>query len=105
ALQHQRDRLALEQLLDLLVTRIADTQDLVTLERAQLTDPLTALLLEERIVDPAAEHLHVDDRAFHSGRHLERRVLYVLRLLTEDRRQQLLFRRQLGLALRRDLAD
>ena len=33
------------------------------------------------------------------------RVLHVGRLLAEDRAQQLLFRRQLALALRRDLAD
>ena len=39
------------------------------------------------------------------GGTLRRRVLHVLRLLTEDRGEQLLFRRELGLALRRDLAD
>ena len=38
-------------------------------------------------------------------RHAQRRVLHVGRLLAEDRAQQLLFRRQLRLALRRDLAD
>ncbi len=38
-------------------------------------------------------------------RHTQRGILDLARLLTEDRAQQLLFRRQLGLALRRDLAD
>ena len=37
--------------------------------------------------------------------HLERRVADLARLLTEDRAQQALLRRELGLALRRDLAD
>ena len=53
----------------------------------------------------AREHANVDDRAVHAGRHAQRRVFHVGRFLTEDRAQQLLFRRQLGLALRRDLAD
>ena len=38
------------------------------------------------------EDLHVDDDALHARRHLERRVLHVLRLLAEDRGEQLLFR-------------
>jgi hypothetical protein len=38
-------------------------------------------------------------------RHLQRRVADLARLLLEDRADQLLLRRQLGLALRRDLAD
>ena len=37
--------------------------------------------------------------------HLQRRVADLARLLTEDRAEQALLRRQLGLALRRDLAD
>ena len=37
--------------------------------------------------------------------HLEARVADLARLLTEDRAQQALLRRELGLALRRDLAD
>src|SRR5690606_7678696 len=49
--------------------------------------------------------LDVDDGAFGASRHTQRGVLHVGRLLTEDRAQQLLFRRQLGLAFRRDLAD
>ena len=53
----------------------------------------------------AGEDLHVDDRAVDRRRHAQRGVLHVRRLLAEDRAQQLLFRRELGLALRRDLAD
>src|SRR5690606_16708238 len=53
----------------------------------------------------AREDLDADDDAFDAGGADERRVTDVAGLLTEDRAQQLLFRRQLGLALRRDLAD
>src|SRR5215831_6643053 len=38
-------------------------------------------------------------------RHAQRRVLHLARFFTEDRAQQALLGRQLGLALRRDLAD
>ena len=50
------------------------------------------------------EHLHVDNRTFHAGGDAQRGVLHVGRFLAEDGAQQLFFRRQLGLALRRDLA-
>ena len=53
----------------------------------------------------AREHLDVDDLAFFAVRNFERGVAHFARLLTEDRAQQALFRRQLGLALGRDLAD
>src|SRR5207244_6023492 len=53
----------------------------------------------------ARERLHVDDLAALAVRDLERRVAYLARLLLEDRADQLLLRRQLGLALRRHLAD
>src|SRR6185369_5270554 len=65
---------------------------------------LAAILLDDLILD-AREDLDVDDDAFHSRRHLERRILHVLRLLTEDGGEQLLFRRELRLALRRDLSN
>src|SRR5690606_28948092 len=52
----------------------------------------------------ADEHLYVDDGALGAGRHAQGGVLHIGRLLTEDRAQQLLFRSQLGFALRRDLA-
>ena len=53
----------------------------------------------------AREHADVDDLAGLAVRHLEARVADLARLLTEDRAQQALLRRELGLALRRDLAD
>jgi hypothetical protein len=51
------------------------------------------------------ELLGGDDDALDARRHLERVVLHVLAGTAEDRVQQLLFRRQLGLALGRNLAD
>jgi hypothetical protein len=48
--------------------------------------------------------LRADHDALDPG-HLERVVLHVLAGAAEDRVQQLLFRRQLGLALGADLAD
>ena len=51
------------------------------------------------------ERLDVDDDAALAVRHLERGVADLARLLLEDRADQLLLRRQLGLALRGDLAD
>src|SRR3712207_59414 len=53
----------------------------------------------------AAETLDVDDDAAFAVRDLEGGVLHLARLLAEDRAQELLFRRRLGLALGRDLAD
>ena len=53
----------------------------------------------------AVEHLDVDDLAGLAVRHLEAGVADLAGLLTEDRPQQALLRRQLGLALRGDLAD
>src|SRR6185437_4419138 len=52
-----------------------------------------------------AELLDADDRAGLAVRDLERRVADLAGLLTEDRAEQPLLRRQLGLALRGDLAD
>ena len=51
------------------------------------------------------ELLRADHDALDARRHLERVVLHVLAGAAEDRVQQLLFGRQLALALRRDLAD
>ena len=53
----------------------------------------------------AVEGLHVDHDAALTVGHLERGVADLARLLLEDRADQLLLGRQLGLALRRDLAD
>src|SRR3712207_9169113 len=53
----------------------------------------------------AGEGLDVDDDAALAVRHLQRGVADLARLLLEDRADQLLLGGQLGLALRRDLAD
>src|SRR2546423_3929532 len=53
----------------------------------------------------AGERLDVDDDAALAVRNLERGVADLARLLLEDRADQLLLGGQLGLALRRDLAD
>ena len=103
-LERERHRLPVEQLAQLLVAHLVDADLLLALEPAHFADPLAAILLDDLVLD-AREDLHVDDHAFHARRDLERRVLHVLRLLTEDRGEQLLFRRELRLALRRDLAD
>ena len=53
----------------------------------------------------AAERLDVDHDATLTVGHLQRGIANLARLLLEDRADQLLLGRQLGLALRRDLAD
>ena len=58
------------------------------------------LLLRRLVLLLAGEDLDVDDDAFHPGRGLERGVAHVAGLVAEDRPQQPLFRRELGLALR-----
>src|SRR6185437_8475505 len=103
-LERERDRLAVEQLDQLGVADLVDANLLVALETPHFADPLAAVLLDHLVLY-AREDLDVDHHAFHARRNLERRVLHVLRLLAEDRREQLLFRAQLGLALWRDLAD
>ena len=57
------------------------------------------------VIALAAEHLDVDDDAALAVRNAQRRVADLARLLTEDGAQQALFRGQLRLALRGDLAD
>ena len=52
----------------------------------------------------AVEHAHADHLAALAVRHLERGVAHLARLLTEDRAQQPLLGRELGLALGGDLA-
>ena len=86
----------------------------VVFQDAALVVQVLAHLLQLRLLDAegtrvlvhavAGEHAHVDDGAVHARRHAQRGVLHVGGLLAEDRAQQLLFRGQLGLALRRDLA-
>ena len=57
------------------------------------------------VVLVAAEHLDVDHLALLAVGHLEAGVADLAGLLTEDGPQEALLRRELGLALRRDLAD
>ena len=57
------------------------------------------------VVLVAAEHLDVDDLALLAVGHLEAGVAHLAGLLTEDRAEQPLLGRELGLALRGDLAD
>ena len=59
----------------------------------------------EVVVPLAAELADLHDLAALAVREAERGVLHLARLLAEDRAQQALLRRQLGLALGRDLAD
>src|SRR5262249_26775816 len=99
--------LALKQGLDLLLRTLADDADLVLLVLAELGDLLVldgagAVVLLDAL---AGEDARVDDRALDAGRHPEARVPPLAGLLAEDGAQQLLLRRQLGLTLRRDLAD
>ena len=53
----------------------------------------------------AGEDLGAHHHTLHAGRHAERGVLHVPSLLAEDGAKQLLFRGELRLALRGDLAD
>src|SRR6185437_14678829 len=74
-----------------------------------LTDTLDFRLLDGEgtrvfINAIAREHANVDHSAVHARRHAQARVLNVGSLLTEDRAQQLLFRGELGFALRRHFA-
>src|SRR5581483_307130 len=52
----------------------------------------------------AGENFHIDYHALDSGGAVERSIAYVSGFFTEDRSQQLLFRRELGLAFWCDLA-
>ena len=67
-----------------------------------LLDLLGALVL---LLSLAGEDADVDDGAFDARRARERGVANVAGLFAEDGAEQLLFRRQLGFALRRYLAD
>jgi hypothetical protein len=100
-------RLALEQPHQGLAVLLADDADLVV---HVLADPLDLFVLDlegaEVLLDPlAAEDLDVDDGAADSRRSRQGGVAHVTGLLAEDRPEQFLLRRQLGLALGRDLAD
>ena len=114
------DDRALGQLLRTAVDGLADQQALQTLEGVAFDDAQLVVqvqaealqlvvddLLGALVADDAftGEHLHVDHGTDHARRHAQRSVLHVGRFFAEDRAQQLLFRGQLGLALRRDLTD
>src|SRR5260370_35005800 len=75
---------------------------LLQLEVLRGFNGLVALVLVSAL---AGEDLHVDDSAPNAGRAVERSVANVASLFAEDGAQQLFFRRDLGLALGRDLAD
>jgi hypothetical protein len=103
----RRQRLPFQQLDQALAVFLAQNPDLVFQVLGHAID--VGLLDLERagvLFDSlAAEDLDVDDRAFDARRRRERRVANVAGLLAEDGAEQLFFRRELGLALRRDLAD
>ena len=103
-LQHQCHLVAGQQLFHLGDHDVVDPGLFFVLDSPDFANPLAAVFLDHLIFDPA-KNLDVDDGAFHARRHLERAVLHVLGFFAEDGREELFFRRQLGFALRRDLAD
>ena len=98
--------LLLEHLLDFL-DQLAegDGDPLVALGLGLLQRGLERLALVLVEAHAAGELLRADDDALDAGGDFERIVLHVFAGAAENRVQQLLFRRQLGLRLRRDLAD
>src|SRR3954469_14927703 len=97
-----------EDLGDHTLVAVAAGELVALADLALLTDVDAHELVDARrqlVAVVAGEHAHVDDLAGLAVRHLQARVANLTRLLTEDRAQQALFRRELGLALRRDLAD
>ena len=81
---------------DLVGKVLFELRDLVAFDR------LGALVL---LLAFAREDLHIHHDAFDSRRAVERSVAHVAGFFAEDRAQQFLFRRQLRLTLRRNLAD
>src|SRR5450631_69629 len=105
--QANRCRLAEHHLPHTSVVGLGDDAGLVALVGEQflfllLFDLLAALVLLGAF---AREDLGADDDALHARRNPQRAVAYVAGLFTEDGSQKLLFRGELGLAFRRDLAD
>ncbi len=100
-------RLVVQHLHDALLHLVVKNADLVLqvlLHHLELfgLDRLGPVVLLDAL---AREDLHADDDPLDARRADERGVADVAGLLAEDRAQQLLFRRQLRLALRRHLAD
>src|SRR5439155_5706355 len=93
---------------------LLDTRKGIVLDDTQLVVQVLAVALQLVVDDLrcalvaldslAREHLHVDYRTRDAGGHAQARVLHVRSLLAKDRPQELFFRRELRLALRRDLA-
>ena len=81
---------------------VADA-DLALLGDRHADQPVDARL--QVVVELATELADLDDLAALAVRQAERAVLHLARLLAEDRPQEALLGGQLGLALRRDLAD
>src|SRR5262249_12466256 len=103
----RRRRLVQEQATHLLIVGIRDDLHLIALIGEELLllgvfDVLGALVLLGAL---ARKHLGADDDALHARRHAQRRILHVAGFLAENRAQELLFWRELSLALRGDLAD
>src|SRR5688500_14210615 len=99
-------RLAVQHLHDALlhfVVKDADFVLQVLLHHVELfgLDRLGSIVLLDTL---ARENLHADDDALDAGGADEGRIADVAGLLAEDRAEQLLFRRELRLAFRRDLA-
>ena len=84
---------------------LLELRDLVLALLLGVLRRLLRALLVHHLGRLGALHLHAHDDARRPGRDGERRVADVRRLLAEDRAQQALLRRELGLALRRHLAD
>ena len=113
------DRRALCKLTRTTIDRLLDQQLLDTIKRVvfhdaqlivQILTITTQLIIDNRLRTLVAhntftcEHLNVDHRADHAGRHAQRSVFYIRGFLTENRTQQFFFRCELGLAFRCDLA-
>jgi hypothetical protein len=102
-----RRRLAVQHLHDALLHFVVKNANLVLqvlLHHLELfgLDRLGSIVLLDAL---AREDLHADDDPFDARGADEGRIAHVAGLLAEDRAEQLLFRRELRLAFRRDLAD
>jgi hypothetical protein len=115
--QHDLDRPAVREVGHVLQRHDARDDALVAVATGHLVAFADLALLGDRdphhhvhvgrqlVVLRALEDADIDDLAALAVRHAQRGVFHLAGLLAEDRAQQLLFRGQLGLALRRDLAD